>query len=102
MSNERILNCSIRIPHLELIESGLQREVHQRLSYRQVTKEESYEMVGYEYSGWVVLFCDLKGNPYLHQGKPFYRLKPEPEQLKGNDPPKYLRSNFRDCRLLLN
>ena len=89
---------SITIPHLELIESGLPREVHQRLSYRQVTREEAYELVGYKLSGWVVPFCDPKGNPYLHQEKPFYRLKPDPEQFKGDDPPKYLTPKGAGCR----
>ena len=98
MSNERILNCSIRIPHLELIESGLPSEVHQRLNYLHVTREEAYKLVGYKLSGWVVLFCDPKGNPYLYKGKLFYRLKPDPEQLKGDDPPKYLTPKDAGCR----
>ena len=86
------------IPHLELIKSGIPSEVHHRLSYRQVTREEAYELVGYKLSGWVVPFCDPKGNPYLHKGKPFYRLKPDPEQLKGDDPPKYLTQKGAGCR----
>ena len=98
MRNKRISNCSVRIPHLELIESGLPSEVHQRLNYLHVTKEEAYELVGHKFSGWVVLFCNPKGNPYLHQGKPFYRLKPEPEQLKGDHPPKYLSPKDAGCR----
>jgi len=35
-------------------------------------------------------FCDPKGNRYLYNEKLFYRLKPVPEQFKGDDPPKYL------------
>ena len=85
-------------PHLELIESGLPREVDQRLSYRQVIREEAYELVGYKHSGWVLLFCDPKRNPSLHKGKPFYRLKPVPEQLRGDDPPKYLSPKDAGCR----
>ena len=98
MRNKRILNCSIRIPHLELTEYGIPKEFHHFLKYQHVTREEAYEMVGYKLSGWVVLFCDPKGNPYLHQGKPFYRLKPEPDQLKGDDPPKYLTPKDAGCR----
>ena len=98
MSNKRISNCSITIPHLELIESGIPKEFHHVLKYRNVTREEAYELVGYEFSGWVVLFCDPKGNPYLHKGKLFYRLKPDPEQFKGDDPPKYLTPKDAGCR----
>ena len=85
-------------PHLELIDSGLPREVHHRLSYKQVTQEQAYELVGYKLSGWVVLFCDANGTPYLHSGKPFYRLKPDPEQLTGDDPPRYLSPKDAGCR----
>ena len=98
MSNKRISNCSITIPHLELIESGIPKEFHHVLKYRNVTREEAYELVGYEFSGWVVLFCDPKGNPYLHKGKLFYRLKTDPEQFKGDDPPKYLTPKDAGCR----
>ena len=86
------------VPHLELIDSGLPREVHHRLSYKQVTQEQAYELVGYKLSGWVVLFCDPKGNPYLYKGKPFYRLKPDPGQLTGDDAPKYLSPKDAGCR----
>ena len=86
------------VPHLELIDSGIPREVHHRLSYKQVTQEQAYELVGYKLSGWVVLFCDANGKPYLHKGKPFYRLKPDPEQLTGDDPPKYLTPKDAGCR----
>ena len=78
-SNKRISNRSITIPHFELLESGIPKEFHHVLKYQNVTREEAYEMVGYRLSGWVVLFCDLKGNPYLHNGKLFYRLKLDPE-----------------------
>ena len=98
MSNKRILNCSITIPHLELIESGIPEEFHHVLNYRNITREEAYELVGYEFSGWVVLFCDPKGNPYLHNGKLFYHLKPDPEQFKGDDLPKYLTQKDAGCR----
>ena len=98
MSKKRISNCSVRIPHIELIESGIPKEFHHFLKYRHVTREEAYELVGYKLSGWVVLFCDPKGNPYLHKGKLFYRLKPDPEQLKGDDPPKYLTPKGAGCR----
>ena len=94
----KIRNDVENIPHLELIKSGIPIEVHHRLSYKRVTREEAYKLVGYKLSGWVVLFCDPKGNPYLHQGKPFYRLKPDPEQLTGDDPPKYLSAKDAGCR----
>ncbi len=74
MRNKRILNCSIRIPHYELIESGIPKEFHHFLKYQRVTREEAYELVGYKLSGWVVLFCDPKGNPYLHKGNLFYLI----------------------------
>jgi len=98
MSNKKLLNCSFTIPHLELIESGIPKEIHHLLGYRCVTREEAYELVGYKFSGWVVLFCDPKGNPYLNKGKLFYRLKPDPEELKGDDPPKYLTPKDAGCR----
>ena len=91
-------NGSITIPHLELLESGIPKKIHHFLGYRYVTREEAYELVGYKLSGWVVLFCDPKGNPYLDKGKPFYRLKPDPEQLTGDDPPKYLSPKDAGCR----
>ena len=43
-------------------------------------------------------FRDPKGNRYLHKGKLFYRLKSDPEQLKGDDPPKYLTPKDACCR----
>ena len=98
MRNKRILNCSIRIPHLELIESGIPKEFHHFLKYQNVTREEAYELVGYKLSGWVVLFCDPKGNPYLHKGNLFYRLKPDPEHLKRDAPSKYLTPEGAGCR----
>ena len=98
MSNKKLLNCSFTIPHLELIESGIPKEIHHLLGYRCVTREEAYELVGYKFTGWVVLFCDPKGNPYLNKGKLFYRLKPDPEELKGDDPPKYLTPKDAGCR----
>ena len=90
MSNKRISNCSITIPHLEFIQSRIPKEFHYVLKNRNVTREEAYALVGYELSGWVIHFCDTKGNPYLHNGKLFYHLKPDPEQFKGDNPPKYL------------
>ena len=98
-STKKIRNEVKNIPHLELIESGIPIEVHHLLSYKRVTREEAYELVGYKLSGWVVLFCDLKGNPYLlNDGKPFYRFKPDPEQFKGADAPKYLTPKGAGCR----
>ena len=67
MSNKIISNCSITIPHFELLESGIPKEFHHVLKYRNVTREEAYELVGYEFSGWVVLFCDPKGYKPLDQ-----------------------------------
>ena len=51
MRNKRILNYSIRIPHLELIESGIPKEFHHFLKYQHVTREEAYELVGFT---WVL------------------------------------------------
>ena len=67
MSKKRISNCSVRIPHIELIESGIPKEFHHFLKYQHVTREEAYELVGYKLSGWVVLFCYPKGHKPLDQ-----------------------------------
>tara|TARA_B100000212_G_scaffold189091_1_gene142570 strand:+ start:453 stop:707 length:255 start_codon:yes stop_codon:yes gene_type:complete len=40
------------------------------------------------------LFCDPKENIYLHKGNLFYRLKPDQEQIKGDDPLKYFNSKI--------
>ena len=56
MSNKRISNCSARIPHLELIESGIPKGFHHFLKYQHLTREKAYEFVGYKLSGWVVPF----------------------------------------------
>ena len=54
-------NCSIKIPHLELIESGLPREIHHFLGYRYVTKEEAYELVDISFQDGSYLFAIQKG-----------------------------------------
>ena len=82
----------------ELSESGLPLEVHAQLGYRTVTADECRKLMGYGWSGWVVPMNDPKGKPYTHNGKPFYRLKPDPGQLKGDDPPKYLSPKDGGCR----
>ena len=69
MSNKRILNFSINIPHFELKESGIPKEFQNFLK-RNVTKEEAYELVGFRHSGWIVLFYDPR-YPYLHNGNSF-------------------------------
>lgn len=82
----------------ELLESGLPPEVHARLGYRAVTKAEARDLTGYALSGWAVPMKALDGTPYTHKGKPFYRLKPDPGQIQGDDPPRYLSPKDAGCR----
>ncbi len=79
----------------ELVESGIPESVHHLLDYRSVTKSEAKNLTGYGYSGWIVLFKDPEGKPYLHNGKPFYRLKPDPGQTEDA---KYLSPKNGGCR----
>lgn len=85
-------------PTQELIDSGLPAVIHRRLGYRCVSAEECKQLMGFSLSGWVVPMNDLEGKPFTHNGKPFYRLKPDPGQLKGDDPPKYLSPKSGGCR----
>ena len=74
----------------ELIDSGIPEYLHKFLNYKYVSKEEAFQLMGYRLSGWVVLYKDLDGKPYTHNGKPFYRIKTNAGQLTGHKPPKYL------------
>ena len=74
----------------ELIDSGIPVHNQNFLNYRNVSKEQAFELIGMKLSGWVVLYMNINGKPYLHDGQPFYRLKPDAGQLTGHDAPKYL------------
>ena len=74
----------------ELIDSGIPVHNQNFLNYRNVSKEQAFELIGMKLSGWVVLYMDINGKPFLHDGQPFYRLKPDAGQLTGHDAPKYL------------
>jgi len=78
----------------ELIDSGIPEHLQNYLNYKYVSKEEALQLMGYEYSGWVVPYKDLEGKPYTYNEKPFYRIKPDAGQLKpnkdGKKPAKYL------------
>ena len=82
----------------ELIDSGIPEYLHKFLNYKYVSKEEAFQLMGYRLSGWVVLYTDLDGKPYTHNGKPFYRIKPDTGQLTGYKPPKYLSAKGSGCR----
>jgi len=81
-------------PADELIASGLPAEMHEQLCYRNVTADEAKELTGFNMEGWVVPYCDQDGHAYQHDGKDFYRLKPD-HPGKG---PKYLSSKEAGCR----
>ena len=74
----------------ELIDSGIPHDHQHLLSYQYVSSQKAFELTGYRYSGWLVLYTDLNGRPYGHDDKSFYRLKPDAGQIKSDDPPKYL------------
>ena len=74
----------------ELVDSGIPLDVQHQLNYSNVNREECFQLMGYKWTGWVVLYKDLNGNPLLHNGQPFYRFKPDAGQLKGKKPAKYL------------
>ncbi len=78
----------------ELIDSGIPEHLQNYLNYKYVSKEEALQLMGYEWSGWVVPYKDLEGKPYTYNEKPFYRIKPDAGQLKpnkdGKKPAKYL------------
>ena len=83
----------------ELLASGLPIDSHAALGYRSVTAEEAYALVGYKLSGWVVPFNNPQGKPYLcSNGKPFHRFKPDPGQMQGDNPPRYLSPKGEGCR----
>ena len=69
----------------ELIDSGIAVNWHGFLNYSNVTKEECFQVMGYKWSGYVILYKDLDGKPYLHNGQPFYRFKPDAGQLEHKD-----------------
>ena len=81
-------------PTEELIASGLPVEIHDQLRYRNVDASDARDLTGFSIEGWVVGYCDHEGNPYQHEGKDFYRLKPA---YPGNSP-KYLSSKGAGCR----
>ena len=82
----------------ELIDSGIPVHNQKFLNYRNVSREEAFQLVGMRLSGWVVLYKDIHGQPYLNNGEPFYRLKPDTGQLTGDKPAKYLSSKDSGCR----
>ena len=82
----------------ELIDSGISVNWQGLLNYSNVNREECFKLMGYRWTGWVVLYKDLDGNPYLHNGKPFYRFKPDAGQLTGDKPAKYLSAKGSGCR----
>ena len=81
-------------PTEELIASGLPVEIHDQLRYRNVTASDAKKLTGFSVEGWVVGYRDPKGNPYQHDGRDFYRIKPA---YPGNGP-KYLSSKGAGCR----
>ena len=85
----------------ELLDSGISYNWQGFLNYSNVNAEECFQLMGYMWTGWVVLYKDLDGNPYLHNGKPFYRFKPDAGQIPpkdGKKPPKYLSAKGSGCR----
>ena len=82
----------------ELVDSGIAFNWHGLLNYSNVTKEECFQVMGYKWSGYVILYKDLDGNPYLHNEKPFFRFKPDAGQLTGDKPAKYLSAKGSGCR----
>ena len=65
----------------ELIDSGIPYDHQHLLSYQYVSSQKAFELTGHKYSGWVVLYTDLKGRPYGHNDKSFWRLKPDAGQI---------------------
>ena len=65
----------------ELIDSGIPYDHQHLLSYQYVSSQKAFELTGHKYSGWVVLYTDLQGRPYVHNGKSFWRLKPDAGQI---------------------
>jgi len=82
----------------ELIDSGIPVHSQNFLNYRNVSREEAFELVGMRLSGWAVLYTDFNKKPYSHDGKLFYRLKPDAGQLTGDKPAKYLSAKGSGCR----
>ena len=82
----------------ELIDSGIPVHNQNYLNYRNVSREQAFELIGMKLSGWVVLYKDFNGKPYTHDGKIFYRLKPDAGQLTGDKPAKYLSAKGSGCR----
>jgi len=82
----------------ELIDSGIPLDQQKFLNYSNVNRQECFQLMGYSWTGWVVLYKDLKGNPFLHDGNPFYRFKPDAGQLTGKKPSKYLSLENGGCR----
>jgi P4 family phage/plasmid primase-like protien len=79
----------------ELEQSAIGPEHLARLRYRWVSREEAHQLTGYKLTGWAVPYLDPCGTPYPSPAPSgeFWRLKPDPGQLKpkdGEKPPKYL------------
>ena len=86
-------------PTAELLASGIPPEVHSKLDYRCVDAQEAKALAGFSRPGWVVLMRDHNGKPFTHDGKPFYRFKPnEPINDKNGKPAKYLTTAGAGCR----
>lgn len=90
--------ADLPIPSVELLASGIPSGLHPLLGYRRVTADQAHHFTGYRLSGWIVPMTDPDGLPYEHDGRPFYRLKPDPGQLSGNDAPRYLSPKGGGCR----
>ena len=65
----------------ELIDSGIPYDHQHLLNYQDVSIQKAFELTGHKYSGWLVLYTDLNGRPYVHEDKSFYRLKPDAGQI---------------------
>ena len=74
------------IPYETLEESGIPRDVADKLNYRNATPTDVEEVLGYPISGcWTVAYTNPDGSPVMVDGKPFARVR-QPDGSK----PKYL------------
>ena len=80
LSNNQKSNLGRKLVQ-ELIDSGIPIGNQELLNYKYVSKEKAFELTGHKYCGWVVLYKDFNGKPYKHNGKLFYRLKPDAGQI---------------------
>ncbi len=59
------------IPYEQLQESGIPRDVADRLNYRNATAADVEEVLGYPISGcWIVAYANPDGTPVTVDGKP--------------------------------